>query len=104
MTREQAKELLPIIQAYADGKAVEMNAKDNPATSGWVLVHNGYDFTEHQCNVLNFRIKPEPRVFLAALYDQTGLNCVGGLFDTKEAATRSGNNPDKLIKVREVLE
>lgn len=104
MTREQVKELLPIFQAYADGKTVQINAKGNPTNSGWVEIGDDYRFLPSQLEVLNFRIKPEPRVFLAALYDQTGLNCVGGLFDTKEAATRSGNNPDKLIKVREVLE
>lgn len=99
MTRERAKELLPVIQAYAEGKNVQVSVDGHT----WNDVSSAD--ARFELNVPSqYRIKPEPRVFLAALYDQTGLSCVGGLFDTKEAAKRSGNNPDKLIKVREVLE
>ena len=52
MTREEAKELLPIIQAYAEGKTIECKCK-NPFGS-WI---------EAKCpswsDKLKYRIKPE---------------------------------------------
>lgn len=52
MNREQAKELLPIIQAFAEGKTIEYHSKDN-----WVEQENFW-FMD---NVRNYRIKPEPK-------------------------------------------
>ena len=52
MTREEAKELLPIIQAFAEGKTIECKN----LFGSW---------TEAKCpswaNNLEYRIKPEPR-------------------------------------------
>lgn len=56
MTREQAKELLPIIQAFAEGKIVQVKGPDNR----W------YDRDKEQCEIhfnsdpQKYRIKPEP--------------------------------------------
>lgn len=54
MTREEAKELLPIIQAYAEGKTIECKCK-NPFGS----------WTEAKCPSwsvkLEYRIKPEQK-------------------------------------------
>jgi len=57
MNRERAKELLPIIQAFADGKSIQLRRN---YADGW----------EDLCSPANFnnigfewRIKPEPRVF-----------------------------------------
>ena len=52
MTREQAKELLPIIQAYAEDKEIEVLFGTE-----WVKVTNP-DFT---LSPENYRIKPEPK-------------------------------------------
>lgn len=52
MTRENAKELLPIIQAFAEGKTIEYHSNDN-----WVEQEN-FGFID---NVRNYRIKPEPK-------------------------------------------
>ena len=52
MTREEAKELLPIIQAYAEGKDIEIFF-DNKWITGTNL-----DFT---LSPGNYRIKPEPK-------------------------------------------
>ena len=52
MTREEAKELLPIIQAYAEDKDIEMFF-DNKWVTGTNL-----DFT---LSPENYRIKPEPK-------------------------------------------
>lgn len=57
MTREEAKKLLPIIQAFAEDKTIQVKGPDN----GW------YDYKKKTCK-LNFnsdpkdyRIKPEPK-------------------------------------------
>ena len=55
MTRERAKELLPIIQAYADGKDVQFKS----TTDGEWYCDSKPDWTRG----LIYRIKPEPRVF-----------------------------------------
>lgn len=51
MTREQAKELLPIIQAFAEGKTIQLKKGDN-----WVDLHEP-NFVG--CNEMYYRIKPE---------------------------------------------
>ena len=54
MTREEAKELLPIIQAFAEGKVIQCK---NCITNEW------RDFDAPAFNGLpdNYRIKPEPK-------------------------------------------
>lgn len=51
MTREEVKKLLPIIQAFAEGKEIEMFFGNE-----WVKTTNpGFTFSSE-----NYRIKPEP--------------------------------------------
>lgn len=50
MTREQAKELLPIIQAFAEGKTIQAAGE-----RGW------YDIDNINSNSCKYRIKPEPK-------------------------------------------
>ena len=54
MKREEAKELLPIIQAFAEGKVIQCK---NCITNEW------RDFDEPAFNGLpnNYRIKPQPK-------------------------------------------
>lgn len=52
MNRQQAKDFLPIIQAFAEGKTVEYCYNDN-----WIEQEN-YGFMD---NVRNYRIKSEPK-------------------------------------------
>ena len=53
MTREEAKELLPIIQAYAVGKKIEIL----DFKGGWGEIENpGF-----QLDAKHYRIKPEPK-------------------------------------------
>ena len=64
MNRERAKELLPIIQAFAEGKEIEASAKSNGKAGGWVNVKTGSIFEEQfPANTMDYRIKPEPREF-----------------------------------------
>lgn len=52
MTREQAKELLSIIQAFAEGKGIETKTD-----SGWISIEN----MSFAGNPDSYRIKPEPK-------------------------------------------
>lgn len=53
MDRKQAKELLPIIQAFAEGKTIEFR---NKSFKEWAEIDNpSFDPT-----ITNYRIKPEP--------------------------------------------
>ncbi len=54
MNREQAKELLPIIQAFAEGKHIQL--KD--LTGNWIDVNF---INVEICNPNYYRIKPEPK-------------------------------------------
>ena len=51
MNRKQAKEMLPIIQAFAEGKGVETKTG-----SGWISIEN----MSFAGNPDSYRIKPEP--------------------------------------------
>ena len=58
MNRERAKELLPIIQAFAEGKTVQAKKL---AGEGWIDINNFIDFFD--ADEREWRIKPEPREF-----------------------------------------
>ena len=53
ITRENAKELLPIIKAYSEGKQIEYKNYKNE----WGVVEK----PEFSDNPSNYRIKPEPK-------------------------------------------
>lgn len=53
MTKKQAKELLPIITAFAEGKTVQ-RLSGNLVT--WLDVHD----PDWSCNTYHYRIKPTP--------------------------------------------
>lgn len=57
MTREQVKELLPIIQAYAEGKQIEIKTKEGK--SWCTLEENDIQYLDFK--KCDFRIKPEPK-------------------------------------------
>ncbi len=52
MNREKVIELLPILQAFAEGKTIEYNCNGN-----WIE----YDNFNFQDKTQNYRIKPEPK-------------------------------------------
>jgi len=54
MNRDRVKQLLPIIQAFAEGKNIEYYLGDG----SWVKATN-IDFSD---NLESYRIKPEPEV------------------------------------------
>lgn len=55
ITREEAKKLLPIIQAFAEGKAIQFRCK----TGEWLdIINNEFDFI---LSPDDYRIQPEPK-------------------------------------------
>lgn len=57
MTRKEVKELLPIIQAYAEGKSIEISSITD-VSKAWREVT---DFPLGMIDSFKFRIKPEPK-------------------------------------------
>lgn len=54
MTRKEAKQLLPIIQAFAEGKTIEVRVGND----SWVKTDEVYGGRN---NDYDYRIKPEPK-------------------------------------------
>ena len=70
MTREVAKELLPIIQAFADGKKIQYRVSPSfprPYSSDVSYLKEWFDLDEDKCDgfccdgTINYRIKPETK-------------------------------------------
>lgn len=101
MTREQAKSLLPVIQAFADGKDVQ------------VRVDGGQWITRHSKEVpyLNFdneswewRVKPQPREWWIIQFSN-GVTSVHNNKSITESFINSVNpSVSEIIHVREVVE
>lgn len=89
MTKEQAKELLPIIQAWIDGKTIQY---DEWNTNKWEDLIGEPNF--HLCK---WRIKPEPREFWVKEYPNSGFS----FFTCK--LTSQPSDDYKIIHLREVL-
>lgn len=60
MNRQQAKDLLPIIQAFAEGKTIQYCCGNRNLTPQWIDVQleEKVDFSD---NPQMYRIKPEPK-------------------------------------------
>lgn len=57
MTREEAKQLLPIIQAFAEGKTIQVKVTDNR----WYDWGDKTDELNFNSGPQSYRIKPEPK-------------------------------------------
>lgn len=95
MTRERAKELLPLIQAYAEGKIVQAKLV-NVERDTWDDQATPYFESDN----LAYRVKPEPREFYIAV-NSDGRFC--GAYASLSHAKVSHSPPTTLIHVREVL-
>ncbi len=60
MTREQAKELLPIIQAFAEGKTIQYYCHNEKEILQWadIQLEENVEFSD---TPQKYRIKPEPK-------------------------------------------
>ena len=87
MNRKRARELLPVIQAFAEGKTIQY--RDNSRVYKWSDADNEI-FLLNTDN--EYRIKPEPREFWI-FYD------LSQILDSPPVC-----GPDKYFKVREVTD
>ena len=61
MNRKEAAELLPIIQAFAEGKAIESRTKPS-AVKGTYIPNDWTEMKEIEYwNNTEYRVKPEPK-------------------------------------------
>lgn len=62
MTREEVKQLLPILVAFAEGKVIECRTKPSALRKGWRDINDWVEIEDiaYWSNV-EYRIKPEPK-------------------------------------------
>lgn len=63
MDRNQAKQLLPVIQAFSEGKTIQYRIRGNESAIWSDITKNYHDFSPHS---FMYRIKPEYRPFANA--------------------------------------
>ena len=62
MTREEVKEMLPVLQAFAEGKVIECRTKPSALSKSWQDMNEWTEMKEIEFwNNTEYRIKPEPR-------------------------------------------
>lgn len=91
MTRERAKELLPVISEFSNGKEVEYQAYDGK----WYHT----DSPKFDCADLSYRVKQEPREFW--LVSQKGSCLLYGVWINEPIHLKESHD---IIHVREVGE
>ena len=91
MDRERAKELLPIIQAFAEGKTIQRNDRIMRDDS----LNKWYD-TDDITGKGEYRIKPEPRTWWINTDNGTAMGASDGWKPAVEKPS--------YVKVREVLD
>ena len=100
MTRDEAKKLLPIIQAYADGAEIEARAEPKFT---WVRFTDVMTFYAD----IEYRIKPKAREFWLSLcfYDDDGKAIYTGYDDLSKLHQWRDRHLVKteIMHVREVL-
>lgn len=62
MNRKEAKELMPIIQAFAEGKAIECRTKPSTLSKSWQDMNDWTEMKEIEFwNNIEYRVKPESK-------------------------------------------
>ena len=62
MNRNQAKEFYPILQAFAEGKAIECRTKPSALSKSWQGMNDWTEIKEiGYWDNIEYRIKPEPK-------------------------------------------
>lgn len=98
MDSKQAKEILPILTAFAEGKQIQH--RDRNTTENWRDVSN----PSFEWSPSHYRIKPEPRVFHAVDWGDRHEDQVD-VFDSEEKVDViiNRNRGARKIKLIEVL-
>lgn len=95
MTPQRVKELLPVLQAFAEGKTIQRRQGCTTDWCDWIANFPSHDPTGE------YRVKPEPRVFWIARY-KGNPQCSGLAYLTIENAEKHGPICE-VIKVMEVI-
>jgi hypothetical protein len=98
ITKDNAAQYLPLVQALAEGKTLQMKTGDS-----WIDAARSLSFT---CEPERYRVKPpEPRRFWVNVYDKTkSLQRAGYAYDSrKEADAASNGNRIDCVEVVEVV-
>lgn len=62
MTKEEAKDFYPILQAFAEGKVIECRTKPSVLSKSWQDMNNWTEMKEFVFfNNSEYRIKPAPK-------------------------------------------
>ncbi len=95
MNRERAKELLPIIQAYAEGKEIEYKwiSDDDGPDGAWITPDGTFESGGE------YRIKPEPFECWVNVYDTDGKSRYS--YDSEEAAEKNISGTCRTIHMIE---
>lgn len=95
MNRERAKELLPIIEAFANGEDIQ----GRRSGAAWIDTNDDPQF---QTSFFEWRIKPSPRQFWVNIYPSgVGFDCFA---TEQEANLKPGTDRSECIKLTEVIE
>ena len=92
MDRQRAKELLPIIEAFANGEDIEIECG-----VGWIGAAEQIDLSNRVIAASEYRIKPKPREFVLEM------NTDGTVRNILEAGEAPWFDNAVHIKVREVV-
>ena len=97
MNRERAKELLPVIQAFAEGKDIQFALEGYQ----WTDLHEETAFT-FPAEDYEYRIKPEPREFWI-IREKGEIDNSGEWYSYRPSLSVHRAN-EEVIHVREVIE
>lgn len=98
MTRDEAREFVKVVQAYADGKEVEGR------TIGSVR-WQPLDEPVFNCSVRQYRIKPEPREVWILQYGNGEISYVADKSrEDAEERLCAGASLERVLHFREVIE
>ena len=91
MTKETAKQFIDVLQAFVDGRPVEVKTQ-----FGWEEIKNPNFGSSPE----NYRVKPEPREWFINIYE----NRACGLYHSKMAADNNAVvGRVECVRVREIL-
>jgi len=91
MTKENAAQYLPLVQALAEGKVIEFKDHDGD----WGEIED----VSFDDRIDRYRIKPEPREWWLVLYTTSGVS----VFNSLEEAKRYINVGSTIHHVMEVM-
>jgi hypothetical protein len=98
MTKDQAKELIPIMQAWVDGKVIQYRDRMRNDV-GWTE-STPYPTLEFNPHLFEYRIKPEPQHIWRVSYE------FGDTYDysSKEPAMKRMQNSGHKLKLTHFVE